>query len=138
MGPAGELYLTSEAGNQVVQLDPTSGAARVVSSGGQLSAPTGIALLDATHLVVSSQLSSQVVQISLPSGTQTVISPTPPAFNQPWGIAVSGGSLYVGAHDSRQLQRITANSLTMVGVVDLALWESRWATVAKSTPASQT
>ena len=120
MGPAGELYLTSGAGNQVVQLDPTSGAARVVSSGGQLSAPTGIALLDATHLVVSSQLSSQVVQISLPSGTQTVISPTPPAFNQPWGIAVSGGSLYVGAHDSRQLQRITGNSLTMVGVVDLA------------------
>ena len=105
--PAGSLLATSAAGNRVVEINLASGAERLVTQGGQLSLPAGIAMLDSTHAVVGSVLNSSVVSVRLSDGVQTVLAQGNNSINQPWGVTVFGTNVYVGAHDSMLLQRIS-------------------------------
>jgi len=113
LGPAGELFVASAVGSRIVRLDPVTGGENLVTEGGQISSPLGIDLLDAEHVVVASQANNQVVSVSLVDGSQTVLAQGAQGIDLPWGVAVSGTDVYVGAHDSKLLQTwgpMTANS----------------------------
>ena len=117
LGPTGELFVTSGAGNRVMKVDPATGTETLVSAGNELLLPTGIGVLDAGHLAVASLLNNKAVSISLADGTQTVLSQTGASLDQPWGVAVFGAHTYVGAHDSKFLQRITDGAVTNVATL---------------------
>ncbi len=112
LGPGGDLFITTGAGNQVVRIDPATGAETPVTQDDRLSMALGIDFLDADHAVVASMLNSRVVSVRLSDQTQSVVAPDAHAFNQPWGIAVLGTNIYVGAHDSKLLQRISGTNVT--------------------------
>ena len=120
LASSGDLYLTSGANNRIIRLNPATGMASVVSSGLDLQSPIGIAALDANNLVVASQLNSRVINVRMADGLQTALVTSANTINQPWGIAVSGNDIYVGAHDSRQMQRISSGVVTVVAIADLA------------------
>jgi sugar lactone lactonase YvrE len=107
LGTDGDLFVTTSSSNQIVRINPTNGV-------GQMSVPTGIDFLDPDHVVVASRANNRVVAVSLLDQTQTVLARGADGIDQPWGLAVFNGNIYVGAHDSRLLFRITGTTVTNI------------------------
>ncbi len=114
LGPDGDLYVTASSSDRIVRLNPTSGSETNVAQGGQMSVPTGIDFLDAGHVVVASRGNNRVVSVSLLDQTQTVLAQGANGIDSPWGISVFNGNIYVGAHDSKLLFRITGTTVTNI------------------------
>ena len=114
LGPSGDLYVTTSVSNSVVRINPTTGVETLVVQAGQLSTPTGIDILDPDHLVVASRGNNRVVSISLSSHSQTVLAQGADGIDQPWGISVFNGIIYVGAHDSQLLFSIVGTNITNI------------------------
>ncbi len=112
LAPGGDLFVSDGALNRIVRIDPNRGSETVVVEGGNLSLLVGVASLDLDRLVVASKLNSQVVSILLADATQTVLAGGAQGIDQPWGIAVHGDRIYVGAHDSKVLQYLSGTSIT--------------------------
>lgn len=112
LGPDGSLYVTSGSptSNRITRINPATGEETEVAHDGQMSPPIGIEFLDADHLVVASLLNSRVLSVSLLDGTQTSLAGG--GIDLPWGIAVHDTDVFVGAHDSKQLQRIRGGVIT--------------------------
>ena len=122
LGAGGDLFVTSgsSSSNRIVRINPVSGAETEVAQGGQMSPPLGIEFLDSDHVVVASMLNSRVLSVSLLDGAQTSLGGGGGGLDLPWGIAVYDTNIYVGAHDSKLLQRLTGNTTT--NLASLALF----------------
>lgn len=114
LGPDGGLYVTSgsPSSNRITRINPASGEELEMAHDGQMSPPIGIEFLDADHVVVASLLNSRVLSVSLLDGTQTSLAGG--AIDLPWGLALHAGDIFVGAHDSKQLQRVRGGTVTNI------------------------
>ena len=70
----GDLIVTDAAGAAVYRLNPMTAAATVISSGGALVSPAGVALGADGQVLVADPGAGAVVQIDPASGAQTVVS----------------------------------------------------------------
>jgi len=113
LGPAGELYVTSEIGDCVVRIDPDTGAEQLISEGNLLSGVRGIALLDPGHLVVASMFSNSLVSVAVADGAQSLIA-ADNGIDQPWGVAVAGTNLYVASSGSQTVQKVQAGQVETI------------------------
>jgi streptogramin lyase len=113
LGPGGELFVTSLAGESVVRIDPGTGTESYLTQSNLLSSPYGIDLLDAGHLVVSSAFSNRLVSVALADGVQTLIVEGQ-GLDSPSGLAVSGSDIFVAGYGPRQLQRVSSGSVHAV------------------------
>lgn len=118
LDPGGDLIITA-SGDRVVRLNPATGTESLIATGINLSLPTGIEFLDESHVVVASWQNSRLVKIRLSDGAQTVIAQGGGALDNPWGLAVSGDSIYSGHYDSKLLNRISASTGTSTGLATL-------------------
>ncbi len=118
-GPSGDLFVTA-SGNRVLKVNPATGAETLVTQGNHLSMPTGIEFLNATNLVVASFSNSKIVKVSLVDGSQTVIASGGIYVDRPWGLAVSGDSIYSGQYDSKFINRISASAGTVTYIATAA------------------
>jgi DNA-binding beta-propeller fold protein YncE len=91
----GEIYTTSILGlaGTVLQIDPSTGNQTIISQGGYLSIPKGIAIDSTGQLLVTDD--AGLIKIDPASGIQTLLasSPIDPAGYgvEPWGIAIVPG-----------------------------------------------
>jgi sugar lactone lactonase YvrE len=79
----------------VVRVEPASGHTQLVSAGGYLLAPIGIAVTPAGDVfVLNTGPAKQIVRINPQNGAQKIVSPGV-CLNNPQAIAVRGNDLYV-------------------------------------------
>ena len=98
----GDIYVTDDSANAVFRIDPTTGTQTLVTSGGALGFPLGIAIgpdgnlwVASGNWVPTSTSEAAVVRVDPDTGTQTVVS-TDDQFEFPSGIAFApDGDLYV-------------------------------------------
>ncbi len=114
VGPDGDLYVTTSSSDRIIRVNSVTGAETLVAQAGQMSIPTGIDFLDADHVVVASRGNNRVVSVSLLDASQTVLAQGANGIDNPWGISVFDGNIYVGAHDSKLLFRITGATVTNI------------------------
>lgn len=114
LGPGGDLFVTGRSNtvDVVMRVNPATGQETLITSRGNLSMPTGIEMLDAENLVVASFFNSRIVRVRISDGTQTVIASGGVWLDRPWGLAVSGDSIYAGHYDSKHINRISASTGT--------------------------
>jgi len=72
MGRTGELYVTDLSDNQVIGVNVTTGAQRLVASGNLLVRPVGIAAVGFDSLLVSNDLNGKLIMVKISTGTQSV------------------------------------------------------------------
>jgi len=111
VGPNGKLYLTTEATDSVVELDPDTGDERVLANGGWLFGPYGIAVQDSGHLVVVSQYNGNLVSVSLADGTQSLLLPENTLL-YPWGAGLVGSDIYVANYAGQSIERVAGGVAT--------------------------
>jgi DNA-binding beta-propeller fold protein YncE len=91
----GEIYTTSILGlaGTLLQIDPSTGNQTIISQGGYLSIPKGIAIDSTGQILVTDD--AGLIKIDPASGIQTLLasSPIDPAGYgvEPWGIAIVPG-----------------------------------------------
>ena len=90
----GEIYTTSilGLGGVVFQIDPSTGNRTIVSQGGYLSIPKGIAIDSTGQILVTDD--AGLIKIDPTTGIQTLLasSPIDPVSGlAPWGIAIVPG-----------------------------------------------
>ena len=105
IGPTGDIYAVSASSNAVIRIDPATGTERVLAKDGNLIGPTGVDLLDATHLVVACFYGQELVSVSLSDGAQSVIATGLPF---PCAVAAMTTGVYVACADMQALKRVTA------------------------------
>ena len=114
LGPDGHLFVTTSVGDRIVKVNPATGAESLLAQGGQMSGLRGIDFLDANHAVVACYANNRVVSVSLLDQSQTTLAQGGNGIDLPWGISVFNGNIYVGAHDSRLLFRVTGSTVTNI------------------------
>lgn len=110
-GPRGNLFVASGTHNGIVALDPPTGQEQPLATGGLMSGPTGVDLLDASHLVVSSAYNNRLVSVAIADGTQTLLTEDA-ALNQPWGVAVSGADVFIANSGATDILKLSGSTLT--------------------------
>jgi hypothetical protein len=116
LGPQGELYVTSGANDAVYRVDPATGGVTLLSAQTNLVGVVGIDLLDPGHVVVSCSTvdASRLVSVALADGAQSVIA-SGGQLDQPWGVAVQGGSIFTTAYDSKRILQVSDGTVTELG-----------------------
>jgi hypothetical protein len=109
VAPDGDVYATSMPMSQIVRVDVRSGDQYLVSEGGELMNPASLAFRPDGSLIVANwvDVSSQLLQIDVQTGAQTVLVSGIPVF--PWALAFnsSGHAIIAGqASPSFPLGRI--------------------------------
>jgi hypothetical protein len=95
---SGDLLVTSSAANigSVTQIDPANGMQALISTGGNLVNPQGIALDHSGNVIVGDNNNNnnnnvhQLIKIDRATGNQTVI-PTVPTYQVVIGVAIGSG-----------------------------------------------
>lgn len=111
---SGDLFVTGRSNtvDVVMRVNPSTRAGTLITQGGNLSMPTGIEILGASHLVVASWLNSRIVKVRVSDGFQTVLASGGVWLDRPWGLAVSGDLVYATHYDSKHINRISATTGT--------------------------
>jgi len=116
-GTSGDLFVTSRGDHGVYRVHPDTGMATLVTRSNLLVTPVAVDVLDPDHLVVSCLSVDRLVAVSLLDHSQSVILEGG-GLDQPWGVAVSGADIFVGAYDGKLLQRFTGNQLEPVATMN--------------------
>jgi DNA-binding beta-propeller fold protein YncE len=98
-------------------VDPITGVQTVITSGGSLQRPIGLAVeSDGSSLVVVDPIAKKLVRVSLPGGVQTDIS-SDPQFIQPTHVAIEADGNYIvsdgkatSAAGERRIYRVDRNT----------------------------
>ena len=81
------VYVVERATPAISVIDSATGARTVLTSGGLLQSPTGIAIEAGGNLVVSDASAAAVIRVNATTGAQSLVSSSSD-FNTPSGIAV--------------------------------------------------
>ncbi|MHC1769305.1 MAG: cohesin domain-containing protein [Verrucomicrobiia bacterium] len=114
--PGGDLYVTSRANNGIYRMVPSTGETTLLTELAAGSTLIGIDVLDSSHLVVSSWVTSELISVALTDGAQSAI--TANAVDHPWGVAVRGSDLFVAAYDQKVLQRVSAGVVSTIAATE--------------------
>jgi len=119
----GDIVVADGDGARVILIDPTTGAQTLLSSGGMLVRPLGIAIDAHSRILVVDEDASNgaVIQIDPITGKQTLISAGP--NSQPSGISVdSSGNLYVSEQLSNRVVKISGTDGSVLAGYDAGLF----------------
>jgi serine/threonine-protein kinase len=105
---AGDIYVTDDGNNQVLEL-PKGASSQVVLPFTGLNKPFGVAVDGAGNVYVADSYNSRVLKLAKGSTSQVVLPLT--GLSNPIGVAVDGaGNLYVSDFATKQVLKLPAGS----------------------------
>jgi serine protease len=103
----GRVYVTATDLGQVREVDPATGASKVISSGEHVRFPRGIAVAEPNDLYVSDSSVNGIVRVDRTTGAETVITRNG-FFVEVRGVAIDGhGDLLVADIGSSAIVRVS-------------------------------
>ncbi len=94
------LFVADQTAASIIRVDTATGAQAVVSSGGYLVNPSGIAFAPDGSLLVANRYARDIVRVNLATGAQSIVS-SGGLFADPYNVAVAkDGSIYVADTDA--------------------------------------
>jgi len=102
----GDILTANFGGNSITQVNPMTGAQAVVSSGGNFSAPLGIAIDSSGSIIVTDVIHDEIIRVDPATGAQTIIS-SDNNLIFPAGITIAAaGDLLVADRTAHEVIRI--------------------------------
>ena len=109
---AGDVFIASSAGNQVIELPAGGGAQTTVGTG--LNEPSGVAVDGAGDIFIADTGNNRVVEVPAGGGTETTIGS---GFQFPSGVAVDGaGDIFVADTGNSRAVEIPAGGGAQITV----------------------
>ncbi len=106
----GDILVGNNVANTIVSIDPSTGAQTIVSSGGTLCTPEGLAVDSGGRIVVASACSNEILSIDPSTGTQSVIS-SGGSLSYPVGLGIeANGNIIVANYTGNTIVRVDAST----------------------------
>ncbi len=103
---ANAAFFASGTTNAIVQIDPATLAQTVLSSGGLLSSPVGVAVEPSGNLLVTEPMSNALTRITVPGGAQSNLT-SGGTLNGEYGVAVDiAGNIYAANSGNGSLTQV--------------------------------
>ena len=94
------LYVANQGGDDILRVDTSTGAQTVVSSGGYLTLPSGIAIASDGSLLVANRYSADIIRINPTTGAQSIVS-SGGLLADPYNLVIDkDGSIFVADTDA--------------------------------------
>jgi sugar lactone lactonase YvrE len=134
---AGDILVTDDrdqtaAPGRLIKIDPATGTQALVSEGGLLRWPYGVAMESATTVVVADYGADAIIRVNLSTGAQTPLS-SGGGFRDPIGITVDNqGTIYVADNSARAVFRVDAVTGAQTTVSSRGLFQKLRGVVAEA------